>query len=662
MKKLTILLLSIIIAACTYTERIKDGDTAYDRKQFSIAIPMLSKEYAKSKTAQEKGKKAYQLAESYRRTNQYDKAAEWYEKSSKERFNTDSPLKQAQMLQQAERYEEAITAYRTAGRDAGNANMYMEQIVACRQAKQWIADAKDNEYIIETLPINNSATDFSPVVISKDQVLFSSDRSDSEGKDKYKWTGQKFFDLYAWQRSDDSIKRYAIEGFDPKYHQGNMVFNKDQTKVFFTQCGSDKKEGVDFCQIMMSEKNGSSWGTPKVVRLGVNNINYMHPCLDPDGKWLIFASNDKQGFGGYDLYISLWVPTENKWSEARNLGSGINTKGNEVFPYLDVDTLYFSSDGHPGMGGLDIFKAAKFYERWKDPTNLKAPLNSGGDDFGIVMDLYGTKSDTLLQMGFFCSNRKGGKGSDDIYRFLRRLPKQPEIPVGIDTTPKIVMMLTLDGLVKERILSQPGNPNSEVIGYKTLMGATVRISNADTAWSMGSDVDGTFYTKLTPGKVYYFQTTKEGYFSAKDTVSTMDVVLTAENPVQKLNKEIFLTPIFKGKEIVLKDVKFDYNKWDIRPDAAIELDRLVNMLQQNPELNILMTSHTDCRGGDRDNTLLSQRRAESTMQYLISKGISESRLKAKGFGETTPATACECAVCTEEQHQENRRTSFVILD
>lgn len=661
MKKLIVLFLAVTVASCTYTEKIKDGETAYDRKQFSIAIPMLTKEYKKAKTTQEKGKKSFQLAESYRRTNQYDKAAEWFAIATNERYNADAPLKNAQMLQQAQKYEEAIAAYRTAGRDAGNSNKYLEQIAACRQAKQWQSDAPNNEFLIETLPINNSATDFSPIILNKDQIIFSSDRAESDGKDKYKWTGQKYFDLYEWDRSDDSIKRFAAPGINPKFHQGNLVYNKDQSKMFFTQCGSDNNEGIDFCKIMMSEKNGESWSEPKEVRFGTDNYNYMHPTLDPDGKWLIFASNDKNGFGGYDLYISNWVPSENRWSEARNLGSAINTKGNEVFPYLDLDTLYYSSDGLPGMGGLDIFKAPKVYERWKDPVNLRAPLNSGGDDFGMVMDPYTLKSDTVLQIGFICSNRKGGKGSDDIYRFAKRLPKLPEIPVVVDT-PKIVMKLNFEGLVKEKILSQPGNPNSAVTGYKNLMGATVRLSTADTAWSVGSDVDGSFSANLQPGKLYFLQTTKNGYFSANDTVSTMDIVLTAENPIQTVSKEVFLTPIYKGKEIVLKDVKFDYNKWDIRPDAAIELDQLVVLLKQNPELNILMTSHTDCRGSDRDNMLLSQRRAESTMQYLIVKGISEGRLKAKGFGETTPAAVCECTACTEDQHQENRRTSFVILE
>jgi outer membrane protein OmpA-like peptidoglycan-associated protein/tetratricopeptide (TPR) repeat protein len=661
MIKFLAVILLIVAVSCTYTEKIKDGQTAYDRKQFSVAIPMLSNEYKKAKTPQEKGKKAYQIAESYRRTNQYEEAAKWFEKATAERFSADSPLKQAQMLQQAEKYDEAITAYRTAGRDAGNADKFLEQIAACRTAKQWAIESKDNEYSLETLPINNNATDFSPIVMSKDQVIFSSDRAESEGKNKYRWTGQKFFDLYSWDRTTDSIKRFIAPQINPKFHQGNLVYSKDGNKLFYTQCGSEDQKEIEFCKIMFSEKKGDIWTEPKALNLGPNNFNYMHPCIDAEGKWLIFATNDKQGFGGYDLYISLWVPTEKRWSEARNLGAAINTKGNEVFPFLDLDTLYYSSDGLPGMGGLDIFKAPKVYERWKDPVNLKAPLNSGGDDFGLVTDPFANLKDSIQQIGFICSNRKGSKGSDDIYRYSKKIPKKIEIPVVVDT-PKIVYRLDFEGIAKEKILAQPGNPNSEVTGFKNLMGVTIRFNSSDTAWAVGSESDGSFTAVLKPGKMYYLQNTKDGYMSSFDTISTLDIVLTDSNPIQVIKKEVFLTPIYRGKEIVLKDVKFDFNKWDIRPDAAAELDRLVILLKQNPELNILMTSHTDCRGTDRDNMLLSQRRAESTMRYLITKGIPEGRLQARGFGETTPAAQCACTTCTEDQHQENRRTSFVILE
>ena len=659
MRILFILLTLSFFTACTYTERIKDGDTAYERKQFAVAITMLNKEYPKAKDSRERGKKAYQLAESYRRTNQYDKAAEWYEKASRERYSPDAPLKQAQMLQQAQLYDDAVSAFRTAGRDAGNANQYMEYIVASRTAKQWLAEAPNSDFKLEALSFNTAATDFSPIVLTKDEMIFTSDRAESEGKDKYKWTGQKFMDLYAYDASKDSVKRYVVTGWDAAYHQGNLVYNEDKSKVFFTQCGSDKLDGVDFCKIMMAEKSGNGWTKPRDIKLGASNINYMHPCIGPKGKYLIVSASDKKGFGGYDLYMSMWVPSEDKWSEPRNMGSAINTKGDEVFAYMDGDTLYFSSNGIPGMGGLDIYKTWQEGERWKKPENLKAPLNSGGDDFGLVMDPYGEKADTIMQMGYLTSNRKGGKGSDDIYRFMRRFPKVPE---PVDTIPTLVMRLDLNGMVKENFLENPGDPNSKVSGQKPLLGATILISTADTAWSMGSDVDGSFYATVQPGKTYFFKTTKDGYFSSTDTLSTMDIVLTEENPIQKVKKEIILTPIQKGKEIVLKDVKFDYNKADIRPDAAKELDKLVDLLMKNPELNILMTSHTDCRGTDRDNMGLSQRRAESTMQYLIQKGIPGSRLQAKGFGETTPAAICECNSCTEEQHQENRRTSFVVLE
>lgn len=662
--KLSILattLTALFLTACTYTERIKDGKTAYQRKQFAVAIPMLQKEYNKAKDTRERGEKAYQLAESYRRTHQYSDAADWFQKASRERYSPDAPLKQAQMLQQAESYDEAIQAYRTAGRDAGDAKRYLQDIIACRQAKEWKAAADENLYNIESLDFNTAATDFSPAILNKDQLIFSSDREESEGKDNYKWTGKKFFDLYSYDSKTDSVKRYEVENWNPEYHQGNLVFNKDKSKVFFTQCGSEKKDGVDFCKIMMAEKAGSSWSKPKAIRLGVSNVNYLHPCIDPEGRWMIFAANNKKGFGGYDLYISLWVAAEERWAEARNLGSAINTKGDEVFPYLDQDTLYFSSNGHPGMGGLDLFKAPRLKDRWVKPENLKAPMNSGGDDFGLIIDPDAKpEGDSIIQMGYITSNRLNGKGSDDIYRFMKKIPPVPAEP--LDTIEELAFILKLDGLVKENILENPSNPNSPISSTKELMGATVRISTEDTVWNVGSDIDGTFYTQLDTGKTYYFQTSKQGYFNSIDTLSTFGIVFTEEEPEVVIEKEITLTPVQKGKEIVLENVYFDYNKWDIREDAATELNKLAKLLKENPDLNIMMTSHTDCRGGDNYNQTLSQKRAESTMQYLIQQGIIENRLQAKGFGETTPAAICKCNECSDDEHQRNRRTSFVVLE
>ncbi|EJF54405.1 outer membrane protein/peptidoglycan-associated (lipo)protein [Saprospira grandis DSM 2844] len=655
---LPLLVLALLsLQACSYTERIKDGSTAYDRKQFSVAIPMLQKEFKKAKENKIKGQKAYELAESYRRTHQYKEAANWYAEASQLRYATDAALQQAKMLQQAEDYELAIQAYRTAGRDAGDANRYLEYIQACRQAKQWLALADSSVFSIDNLPFNTEATDFSPALQNENTLVFSSDREESEGKKNYKWTNKKFFDFYSLDLKTDSLQRLEVRNWDPNFHQGNLVFSADGQWAFFTECGSDKKEGVDFCRLMMAEKAGSSWSKAKEIRLGGKFVNYMHPCIDPEGRWLIFAANDKKGFGGYDLYISLWVSSEERWSEPQNMGNEINTQGNEVFPALEADTLYFASDGHPGMGGLDIFKAPRLLDRWVKPQNLKAPINSGADDFGLIVNPYAEKEDSIIRKGYFSSNRNTGRGGDDIYAFTEALPKEP---IEADTLEEKEFQLLLAGMVKEVIPAD--SLNGEPAQENPLMGASVRISTQDTVWIMGSDVDGSFFSQLDTNETYFFQTTKAGYFTALDTLSTFNLNIPADTNQWTLAIQIELAPFEKGKEIVLENVYFDYNKWDIRPDAAEELNKLVRLLNENPDLNIEMGSHTDCRGRESYNQSLSQKRAESTMQYLIQAGISDSRLQAKGYGESSPAASCDCNSCTEEEHQRNRRTSFVILD
>lgn len=668
-KYFVFIILIQFLYACTYTERIKDGDTAFQRKQYAVAIPFLKKEFQSAKKSAEKGKKAFQLAESYRLIHKYSEAAGWYDISTKERYNAEAPFRLAQMYQQSELYDKAMEAFRLAGRDAGNANLFLEKIIACKQAKIWLKEQSKSIYSIKNLKFNNSFNDFSPFVFSKENLLFSSDRKESFGKKNYKWTNQKFTDLFVYDLKKDTVLLHQ-NLTQLKYHQGNMVISKDGEKMIFTQCGSDEPSEVDYCKLMFSQKKGSVWSEPAEILLGPTFMNYMHPALNDKGDILVFACNNKEGYGNYDLYMSIWLLAEQKWSIAKNMGNVINSKGNEVFPTFHGDTLYFSSDGLPGMGGLDLFRTYKNNEQWQIPSNLKSPMNSGSDDFGIAFDPYFESKDSIISSGYFCSNRQGGKGGDDIYKFFCSLPKIPEI----DSSSLIVSVdsgniprqksykLIFKGKTFENKREKESDLNSKVLGQQSLMGVNIRIMTTDTVWSVGSDLDGNFNFEVKANENYSFFATKEGFFSAQDTISTMGIVLSDSFPEQIVEKSIYLNRVIKGKEIVLRDIKFDFDKWDIREDATVELQQLILLLKENPELNILMTSHTDCRGTERSNMTLSQKRAESTMNYLINAGIEARRLSAKGFGETTPAVTCDCNSCTEEQHQENRRTSFIIAE
>ncbi|MCH2021045.1 MAG: OmpA family protein [Saprospiraceae bacterium] len=650
------------ICSCTYTERIKDGKTAYARKQFHVAIPMLIKEFEKADNARLKGETAYMLGESFRRIHQSQSASDWYKKAQKQRFGKDTDIKYARMLQQLEDYDEARLAFQSAGRYAGDIKMYQEQIIACRKAKQWLAESSENLYKIESLTTNNNASDFSPVIYGNDKLLITSDRSESTGKENYKWTGKKYYDLYLLNTKAGTVVRFDAD-FNNTFHQGAPSFSPDKNTVFFTQCGSNEKVAVDYCKIMYSYRDSNGWATPEMIDFGNSDFNYLHPIISEDGKTLVFACNNDKGFGGYDLYYSIKLNDndKSKWSVPLNMGNKINTSGNDVFPFLDKDTLYYSSDGHPGMGGLDIFRAEKKHQKWQLPENLRAPLNSGGDDFGFIIDKTSNVSENVIQLGYFSSNREGGQGSDDIYKF------QKKPPPPIDTTliiipPEIQLTINLEGIVKEKLYKENNNPNSGISGYVDLMGASIHINTEDTAFTVGSDIDGTFYIALDSATDYYFKATKPNYFTQIADITTKGIILNKEHPDTTLYIEIVLEKIIKNQEITLENIYYDYDDDKIREDAKKPLDSLTIILKRNPNLNIQLSSHTDCRGANGYNEKLSQRRAESAVRYLIQNGINPDRLKAKGYGENKHAVDCKCQDCSDEEHQQNRRTTFLILE
>lgn len=649
-------LLLLQLTACTYTEKIRDGKTAFARKQFSVAIPMLQKEFEKADDSNKKGAIAYMLAESYRRTQQPQPASDWYKRAQTQRYGKDTDLKYARMLQQLEDYDAAKQAYRSAGRYAGDSRLYQEQMIACDKAKQWKENAGQSPYTVGVVKLNNSANDFSPVYYTNSSILVSSDRANSEGKENYKWTGEPFFDLYLWDFDANTVTPFEAP-FNNEFHQGTPSFNKEKTVALFTECGSDQKIAVDYCRIMMSQKQGDSWSKAQEIDLGSSENNYLHPALSPDGRRLYFACDKEGGFGGYDLYVSSRVGegAEATWSKPLNMGNQVNTQGNEVFPFLETeDTLYFASDGHQGMGGLDIFRAVEYGERWQRPENLKAPMNSGSDDFGLIIrpTMNGGKT------GFFTSRRFAEQKGDNILTFTY-LPPVDTIPV-VDT-PLLVIKIDLEGIVKEKIFEVADDPNSGLASLNPLMGASVQISSTDTAFTIGSDVDGTFYATLDTNTVYYLKASKPGYFITLDTLSTVGIVLNEQHPDTTLKKELILEKIFTNQEIVLENIYYDLDESFIREDAKPTLNQLVDLLKRNPSLNIQLSSHTDCQGGTSYNEKLSQRRAESAVQYLIQNGIDPSRLTARGYGESLLFNTCKCSDCTPEEHQQNRRTTFLVL-
>jgi outer membrane protein OmpA-like peptidoglycan-associated protein len=312
------------------------------------------------------------------------------------------------------------------------------------------------------------------------------------------------------------------------------------------------------------------------------------------------------------------------------------------------------------MGGLDIFKSFRMDNgAWSPPVNLKHPINSGADDFhySIFHPL------NKLPFGYFTSNREGGNGKEDIYTFkkLPPNPKKDEIATKPkETTP--VYQYFLDVFVLEKIFAEPNNPNTSLLGRKPLANARLTTTITGSDQEFKTDSTGKIRVAIQPGSVWNFVAGKEGYLNNAASFNAAGIQATPENPVQILELEIVLDKVYKNTEIVLEDIYYDLDKWDIRNDAKPTLDKLANTLILNPQVRIQLGSHTDCRGNDAYNQVLSQRRAQSAVEYLIGKGTQPGRMVAKGFGETAPQASCVCSRCSEEEHQKNRRTTFKIID
>ncbi|MCB0594609.1 MAG: OmpA family protein [Lewinellaceae bacterium] len=656
-RNLTILALFIgLITACTYTMKVRDGRTAVEVKQYAVAVDLLQKEYDKAKSRVEQGKIAFLLGESYQRLNKSDQSIRWYQIAYDNQFGVDALKEYAYALKRAERYEEAMRAFKDLGIEIGSPYEYRREISACQIALGW--KALPPEYEVEVLSFNTGNADYSPVVYKDNQLVISSDRSASEGDDTYNWTGNAFSDLFLVD-----LKSNSVTGFDnnlnTENNEGTVAFNKDYSEVYFTRCYSNIKYEDAYCKLMASEGNGNSWSVPQPLPFIEEGVNYVHPSLSADGNTLYFSSDHPDGWGGYDIYFAE-RQGDGAWGLPQLLSRSVNTPGDEKFPFIDGDTLYFASDSHTGMGGLDIFRSYMLSNgSWAPAYNLKAPINSGGDDFGYVIDYNAPKPKGVLQVGYFTSTREDGIGGDDIYRFTKVIPPEPPV---VEVPEEIEYKLILEGYVLEKIYNNPTDPNSKVLGRKPLPGSEVAIRFNKQKETVTVGEDGMFRLELEENTDYGFLASRENYLNNDAAFSTVGIGRDPNNPVQTFEIEIVLDKIFLDKEITLENIYYDFDKWDIRNDAKPTLDELTRNLKLNPDIRIQLGSHTDCRGTTRYNEDLSQKRAQSAVDYLIANGIDPSRLVARGYGESQPEVDCLCARCTEDEHQANRRTTFKIIE
>ncbi|MDF1673698.1 MAG: OmpA family protein [Vicingaceae bacterium] len=618
---IAILLLGII--GCSTQYHLKKADTYYETLAYAPAIHHYEKAYSKDFNNIELEEK---LGDSYFRVNNIVAAEKVYEKMvQRENHSPKIYLNYARILMSNEKYDEAVSYLRK------YLFVYEEDVVAkmllssCLSLNNRYRDT--TLYELRAIKSKNFVNAFS-VIEYKDGAIFVADKEVFLGNKKSAWTGNSYLDLYEIKKDEngDWMDPQLLKGdVNGKFHEGPATFTNDGNTVYFTRSNylkrkmkvNEKKENN--LKIFKASLIDGKWKNLKEFPYNSDDYSVGHPTLSDDQNTLYFVSDMPGGQGGTDIYMSKW---ENEaWSKPENLGPTVNTKGNEMFPYIHTDNaLYFSSDGHNSMGGLDVFITYYNGKTWAQPENLNYPLNSSKDDFAFNIN----KDDSTT--GFVSSSRSD---ADKMYVYKKHPPK-----------------FNLYGVARKK--------GSE----KRVEGVTVKITNAKTGEviNMVSDKKGEFRFRLDPETPYDLYCTKEGCFTRTDKISTVGLKYS-----QNFYADFEVESIVIDKPIILDNIYYDFDKWDIRKDAAQELDKLVKLLEDNPNIEIEMSSHTDSRGNDQYNQVLSDKRAAAAVSYLVSKGIHSNRLTYKGYGEKKLINNCANGVeCTRSEHQQNRRTEFKV--
>ncbi len=494
-------------------------------------------------------------------------------------------------------------------------------------------------YSIKNLDINTKESDFGTAFLGKDRVIFAAPTSNTMiVKKTWKENGQQFLDLYTGLITNDRelIEKKRMPGdVNTKYHEAGVAVSKDLKTVYYTANNFYEKKyltdssGVNNLQ-MFRASLGLDGKWTEIEKLPFNNVEYSigHPALNHEDTKLYFVSDMPGGYGQADIYV-VDINEDGSFSEPRNLGPRINTEGREMFPYIGKDNiLYFSSDGHDGYGKLDVFASMIFDNTVSKPLSLEEPVNSIEDDFAFIID---DEKDS----GFFSSNRDEGKGDDDIYSFLA----DPGLHIHCGQAITV-------------------NVKSEETG-EPVAGATIELRDAAGAVmesvTAGPEGSYTFASTLCDMPYVLFASNK-GFLNAEQAVRTVNDI-----DQSALIVNLNLPAQFVSNKVNINTIYFDFDKFNIREDAAKELDKVVQVMNEYPELLIEAGSHTDSRGKDKYNMKLSEKRAKATVDYIVSKGIDASRITYQGYGETQLVNECSNGKkCSDEEHQLNRRTEFNI--
>jgi len=586
------------------------------------------------------------LGNAYYYNAEYKKALPWYEQlfqEGKYKVKPEYYYRYAQTLKSVGDYTQADKMMAKFV-ELTNANDTRAALFEENKDYQTVIKNNSGRFQLNNASINTENSEYGTALYG-DKIVFAGATDARKAKHGVsQWTGESFYDLYEAEHFDQKLgsRKPFSSSVNTQFNESTPVFTKDGNTMYFTRnnyvnrkLGSDIENTILLKILRATKDKNGNWGDIVEVPFNSDQYNVAHPALSPDEKYLYFASDMPGSFGNSDIF-RVEILGDNQYGTPENLGNIINTAGRESFPYISKDNvLYYSSDGIPGLGGLDIF-AVKFNAdgSTSKPVNIGMPGNSADDDFCFVFN-----SDSKI--GFLTSNRPGGKGKDDIYSFHEDKPL-------LFSCQKNIKGIVKDAKTKAIIA------NAKVI----LSDKVMKEVSTDQ-----SKTDGTFtFEKVNCNDShYYLRGEKEKYETAEVNVTVGKDEVVYEillNPRQvAIKKGMDLAKVFE-----IKEIKFDYNKANIRPDAAVELTKIVEVMREYPKMKIDIRSHTDSRGADSYNLKLSDRRAKATLEWIVKQGIDKKRLKAKGYGETRLVNGCSNGVpCTEEEHQENRRSEFIVV-
>ena len=637
---------AVLITSCGADQAMKKGDKFFAVGEYFDAAAQYRKAYSHTpnKEREKKGQRAMKMAECYRRIHFTSKAISAYQNAI--RYKQDDSLTHfylGQLQMRNGNYREAEKQFQMAADslpfEDPHRQLALTGLKSAKQAAQWKKDG--SAYTIKRIDLFNSRrAEYSPMLGGDEdnQLYFTSTRNQAQGDEYSGITGSKNADIFLSQKDDKGkwSKPQTIDSeLNSELDEGACCFSPDGRSMYLTICKTDPNY-PRYATIAVSSRSDAAWSKPKELTISKDTLSsFAHPAISPDGEWLYFVSDMPGGLGGLDIWRCRLIGNETGAPE--NLGEPVNTPGDEMFPtFRPNGDFYFSSDGHPGLGGLDIYILK---ERKLEHPGF--PLNSQGDDFGMTFE--GKRN-----QGYFCSNRGDTRGYDHIYSFFN---------------PEIVQ--TVKGWVYEQD------------GYELTAAQVYMVGNDGTNQKLSVRGDGSFTQEIKPNVDYVFLATCKGFLNHQEQLRV--------EPVTKSEEYVLQFPLANiSAPVLIENIFYDFDKATLRPESATALDELVRLLNENPNITIELSAHTDYKGSDAYNEGLSQRRAESVVNYLIEHGIASDRLTPKGYGEGKPKTIkrkvaerypflkegdvlSEAYITTlsEEQQEQcnqlNRRTEFIVL-